>query len=294
MCSSSGANGIVRPRSMHKHASAYASYPPVAESQSIILPPPRADDVGTALILVLTALVAIAPIIHPSAQVAIGVSVTLTTALSARRRSRQAFSLGLFWTLVAAAQLSGVYYQQVTFGCSIVAYGIIVWAVPSLGFTMGWARRGRLTRDVLLLMIAVVLTSSVALVCWYRLTAPDLNDLVHNFVPDLSPAVLLIGAVGFSMANALVEEVAYRGVLMHALDAAVGVSAASVVVQAIPFGMLHYGGGFPRGWVGVVLAIGYGIMMGLIRRRAQGMLAPWLAHVLTDISIAAIVLSLAR
>ncbi len=249
---------------------------------------------GTALILILSALVAIAPVTHEETEVAIAASVALITVVAAWTRSRQAFSLGLFWTIAAAARLSGIYYSQIALGSSIVAYTLMVWAAPALGLTLGWARMGRISRDVLLLIIAIVLISSVALLLWYRLTAPDLKDLAQNFVPDLSPAVLFVGAVGFSMVNALVEEVAYRGVLMHALDAALGVGAASVLVQAIPFGLLHFSGGFPRGWIGVGLAVIYGIMMGMVRRRGQGMLAPWIAHVFTDISIAAIVLSLAQ
>ena len=32
-------------------------------------------------------------------------------------------------------------------------------------------------------------------------------------------------------------------------------------------------------------------MMGAVRRRSGGMLAPWIAHVLTDVAIAGIILS---
>ncbi len=127
-----------------------------------------------------------------------------------------------------------------------------------------------MTRDVLFLIAAVVLISSAALLVWYYVTVPDLRDLVHNFVPHVSPTLLILGAIMFSMVNALLEEVAYRGVLLHAVDPARGVGAVSLFMQAIPFGLLHFSGGFPRSWIGVGLAVIYGVIQGVIRRRAQG------------------------
>jgi membrane protease YdiL (CAAX protease family) len=220
------------------------------------------------------------------------VGIGFATAVAAYRRSRAAVHLGVFWTLVAVAQLFGVRYSQFTFGFSIAAYAAIVWSVPWLRGTVGWARRGTLGWDVRLLIAAVVATSSVGLIVWHQLTSADLSDISRDFIPDVAPWLLIIGALGFSMVNAMVEEVAYRGVMMHALDAAFGVGVVALVLQAVPFGIMHMTGGFPRGYVGVALATVYGLMMGLIRRRSQGMLAPWLAHVLTDAAIAAIVLGM--
>src|SRR5437762_2523301 len=42
------------------------------------------------------------------------------------------------------------------------------------------------------------------------------------------------------------------------------------------------------------LAAVYGVLLGALRRRAGGLLAPWTAHVLTDLAIAGIVLALVR
>jgi hypothetical protein len=106
--------------------------------------------------------------------------------------------------------------------------------------------------------------------------------------------LLAPGAVLFAMLNAAIEEAAYRGILLSALDATLGAGAVSVLVQAIAFGALHLYGGFPRGIVGVFLAFVYGLMLGALRRKAGGLLAPWIAHVLTDIVIFSIVIALAR
>jgi hypothetical protein len=95
------------------------------------------------------------------------------------------------------------------------------------------------------------------------------------------------------MVNAAVEEGAYRGVILHALDRSLGTGFAALLLQALAFGAIHIRG-FPRGWIGVGLACIYGLLMGVIRRRAGGMFAPWIAHVFTDVVIAGILVFLAR
>jgi hypothetical protein len=41
----------------------------------------------------------------------------------------------------------------------------------------------------------------------------------------------------------------------------------------------------------VGLASIYGLMMGIVRRQARGMLGPWMAHVMADVTIGAILLA---
>jgi hypothetical protein len=106
-----------------------------------------------------------------------------------------------------------------------------------------------------------------------------------------APWLIALGAVGFSMCNAAVEESVWRGVLLQGLQS-VGPRGAAVILQAISFGVAHIHG-FPRGAVGVVLAAVYGVMMGVIRLRSEGMLAPWIAHVFADLTIIAILAKLA-
>ena len=52
--------------------------------------------------------------------------------------------------------------------------------------------------------------------------------------------------------------------------------------------------GVPRGAVGVLLAGVWAVMLGLLRRRAGGILAPFMAHVVADATIAVIILSSTR
>jgi len=117
--------------------------------------------------------------------------------------------------------------------------------------------------------------------------------MVEAYVPDRPLGLLVAGGLIFSMVNAAVEEGAYRGVISHALDSSLGPGFAALLLQAIAFGAIHIRG-FPRGWFGVGLACIYGLLMGVIRRRAGGMFAPWIIHVFTDVVIAGILVFLAR
>jgi membrane protease YdiL (CAAX protease family) len=97
--------------------------------------------------------------------------------------------------------------------------------------------------------------------------------------------MLPVVAVGFAMLNAAMEEFAFRGIIMQALDSAIGVGSASIIIQAASFGLFHYMAGFPHGSWGLVMATGYGFMLGMLRRRSRGIAACWIAHVLADIVI---------
>ena len=98
----------------------------------------------------------------------------------------------------------------------------------------------------------------------------------------------------FSVVNAAVEEAAYRGVVLGALETARVPTATALVLQAAAFAALHFQAGFPRGLVGVALTFVYGLVLGALRRRAGGLLAPVITHVLTDLVIVTIVLALVR
>jgi uncharacterized protein len=99
-----------------------------------------------------------------------------------------------------------------------------------------------------------------------------------------------LGAL-FAAANAAAEEVFFRGAFLAGLTEA-GVAMA-LAIQAASFGLLHLAG-FPGGWVGVVLSAGYGATLGLLRIRAQGLTAPWVAHSLADLAIISVIVWVAK
>ena len=184
------------------------------------------------------------------------------TALAWYRRAPAATSLGLLFATCVILGLLGVGPQQVVFTAALAVYAVVI--------------------------------SAVALLSWYVVARPDLADLVRTFVPNWSLWLLVPGALLLSIVNAATEEAAYRGVVLEALDTALGPGPLAVFLQALAFGALHFRGGFPRGTVGVGLVFVYGVALGALRRKTNGLLAPWIVHVLTDLVIFAIVLALAR
>jgi hypothetical protein len=245
------------------------------------------------IVLSLTALLTIVPLL-PILAIPAGVAIVVLTILAWRRRDQPGASLGLFSTASVVLAIAGVGPQQVLFPIAFTAYFIVVWRVPWLRRASSWLRRGAIHGALLALAAAIVAVAAVALLAWYAIVKPDLADIVRTYVPAQPVAWLAPGAVVVAMLNAAIEEAAYRGILLSALDATLGPGAVSVLLQAIAFGALHLYGGFPRGIVGVFLAFVYGLMLGALRRKAGGLLAPWIAHVLTDIVIFSIVIALAR
>ncbi len=127
----------------------------------------------------------------------------------------------------------------------------------------------------------------VALLGWLALFHPDLSA-VRAALPAAPLAVLVLGGLGFAVVNAVLEELVFRGVLQSSLEPTFG-AAGAILLQAVSFGVEH-AHGIPRGPVGVLLAGTWAVMLGVLRRHTGGLLAPVVAHVVADATIAVIVL----
>jgi hypothetical protein len=245
------------------------------------------------LVVSVTLLVTAAPLVPSNAAICAAVGIALLVVVAWYKRCRAAAPVSTFCVICLGLAFCGVPYFQVVLGVGLLCYAGVVRGVPWLRGTATWTRWGSFDREVRRLSAAACLLAAVALLSWYLLLHPNVADIVKAFVPDLPLGLLIVGGLIFSMVNAAVEEGAYRGVILHALDTSLGPGFAALLLQALAFGAVHIGG-FPRGWLGVGLACIYGLFMGVIRRRAGGMFAPWIAHVFTDVAIAGILLGLAR
>lgn len=162
----------------------------------------------------------------------------------------------------------------------------------ALAFTFGFGRdllatieRGRLGRTEWGLVALIAVVAAMALIGWVVLLSPDLTRL-RAMLPDW-PIPALVGAgLAFSVANAVLEEVIWRGVFQRWLMSFMP-AAAAVCVQAASFGAAHYAG-FPSGAIGMALAGVYGLMMGALALRSGGLAAPIVAHVVADAVIFAV------
>ncbi|MCY7401568.1 MAG: CPBP family intramembrane metalloprotease [Nocardioides sp.] len=78
------------------------------------------------------------------------------------------------------------------------------------------------------------------------------------------------------------------GGLLSALTDVLGVRMA-VVLQAVAFGALHLHG-VPSGPVGIVMAGAWGLLLGVMRVRSRGLLAPYVTHLAADATIVLLML----
>jgi CAAX protease family protein len=162
----------------------------------------------------------------------------------------------------------------------LTIYVVIVLATSPLRNSICWLRLGRFSLEVQLLTLTASVLAPVGLIWWYTQYrySSDLSGLGSQ-VPNWSLPWLILGGVGFSVGNALLEEIVFRGVLFEALAEGFGALPA-MIAQGVAFGIVH-AHGFPRGVVGVLLASVYGISLGLLRLRSGGLLAPFIAHVVS-------------
>jgi membrane protease YdiL (CAAX protease family) len=198
-------------------------------------------------------------------------------------REIQAIHISLFAAFFVIAPFLFPLLRQWPFNLLVplLLYGVVCATVPALRCSILWLRLGRVDKKAALLVISMAAVSGLALYVWRLALAPDLS-LHLKYIPAMPLWVFPLAGLGFSVFNAAVEEAIYRGVIMQSMDSAFGPGVVSIFVQAWLFGAMHYLQGFPNGVWGLVMATVYGLMLGWLRRRSQGMLAPWLAHICAD------------
>ena len=254
----------------------------------LIQHPPPSNLPGKGVICFSVILLSIVPFsIHIDAWAA-GLSLFLVvTAVLAR--DVQAIHLSLFAAAGIAAPYLRPQFRSWPYALliPILSYGLVVLAVPRLRRSLLWLRPGNVDREAVLSVAAVSVISGTALVIWYHALNPDLAVQLKN-MPDMPVWLFPFAGMAFAVSNAAMEEFAFRGVVMQSLDSTFGPGFVSIAVQAWLFGAMHFLQGFPKGGWGLAMTVVYGIMLGWIRRRSRGMLAPWAAHVCADLVIFAV------
>jgi len=175
---------------------------------------------------------------------------------------------------------------------SVVLYLYLALLIAPLRRSMDWFRFGQPSRNMLIFAVVVVLLSALGLIGWVHFANPSMAEHVSK-LPRLSPQKFAVYMGGFAMINALQEEIMWRGVVMGAIDSAIGAGIISIIIQAAIFGMAHFNGGFPGGWAGVGLAGSFGLGMGILRRYTRGLLLPWVVHSAADFVVISLVVHFA-
>lgn len=197
------------------------------------------------------------------------------------RRRPALFARALFWPLFFVGLLALPW--PLSFIVPLGLYLAIYAAAPRLRAATGWLAAGRFTAATLAWMLPTILVTSGSLLAWVFLFRPDLTDLAR-MVPASGPVALVVVGVLFSLGNAVWEELILKGIAWNSLAAVFRSDWAINVGQAALFGIIHVGG-FPRGWIGVLMATLYGLVLGVIRRQSRGLAAPIVTHVFADATI---------
>ncbi|UJR78794.1 CPBP family intramembrane glutamic endopeptidase [Sandaracinus amylolyticus] len=227
-------------------------------------------------------------VLAPTDLALVPVVASLVIALGAMRTAPATRAITSLVAVLAVVSWTGILWQP-AMAIALGAFALLARSLPRLAPGPTWRARGEVPWLATLVVGGV---TPIALVLWLVVMQPDLGDVLRTYVPDETPLALMIaGGVVFAIVNAALEELIWRGVLQDRLEALVG-PVAAIVLQALSFGVAH-AHGVPRGVVGVVLAGTWAVMLGALRRHARGLVAPVIAHVIADATIATIVLVLA-
>ena len=194
-------------------------------------------------------------------------------------------AIAVLATAICGIAMTGLAWQGVM-PLAVVALTAVAKLWPQLGSVR--QPRGRVP---LWSTVGCAAVTPVALTLWLRLSESDVSDIVA-LVPDVGLPLLVLGGAAFAVVNAVLEELIWRGIFQSRLTELFGVPWA-IAIQAASFGVAH-AHGVPRGFIGVTLAGIWGGMLGVLRARTGGLLAPVLAHVVADATIAYLIISLAR
>lgn len=186
----------------------------------------------------------------------------------------------------------------------VLAFGMSIWPAPlllavvllwvfgrlwsPLRPTLAWLHRGRFTSDLPWLVLATIVLSAIALTVWAQLVHPEVSPFLAA-LRSMPPAAAIAGIVVFALINSACEEAVFTGAFLHELRGVLDVRIA-LGVQSLAFGLMHIEG-FPSGLIGVALGTVYGVMLGVIRVRSRGMVAPYTAHVMADVTIGVLAVS---
>lgn len=203
------------------------------------------------------------------------------------KKNVRLFAAALFWPLLFLGIMTLLWPW--CFIAPLAAYFLVYLGSNRFRTAATPLLTGRLDSCLAGWMLATILISSSSLVVWFSVFHPRLDDLT-GMVPSVGPAKLIALAGIFSILNAAWEELIFRGLAWNSLREAFGSYRLVNIGQAILYGLAH-AVGFPRGWTGIVMATLYGYVLGAMRHRSEGLLAPTITHIFADATICALIYS---
>ena len=219
-----------------------------------------------------------------------GIAAILLTTIAMVRQMVAASSIGILLVAFLLLGLIGLGPKRVLFGLAFVVYGVVISRVPYLRAVAPWRRAGSCDLRQVAVGAAFGLLSGLALAAWYEGRPEELADII-DIAQGWSIWALASAGVLLAVTNAVLEEAVYRGVVQDSLERVLRPGVTTLVLQAAVFATLHFPTGILQGFAGVGLAFFYGLVLGHLRRRSEGLAVPVIAHTITDLVIVGIVLA---
>ena len=163
-----------------------------------------------------------------------------------------------------------------------VGYFLVVVGVARLRRSIHWLRVGKISGASILATVVVMGLTSLALVLFRAVTPPDV-DSYSAALPFESLGGVIMAGIVFTIANATLEELVFRGILFDALESQWG-AWVTLVATSLLFSVGHLRG-YPSGLVGACLAAVFGLAMGGLRLWTGGLALPIVAHMGADATI---------
>ena len=253
---------------------------------------PRTDMRSEAVVVVsLTGLAIVLPFGRSAGMLAVGgIAAILLTTVAIGRKMAAAGSIGVLLVAFLLIGLTGLRPKRLLFGLAVVVYLVAASRLPWLREVAPWRRAWSCSPRQGAIAAASGLVAGSALWAWYEARPENLADVV-DLARDWSIWTLLSLGVLAAVINAVVEEAVYRGIVQDSLERVLRPGAAALVLQASVYASLHFPSGILQGFAGAGLALFYGLVLGLLRRRSGGLGAPVIAHTVTDLVIVGIVLA---
>ncbi len=164
----------------------------------------------------------------------------------------------------------------------LLAYAAVVLAWPRLRRSAPRIAVGRVGGWPLVAAVVIGLATMAGLMLFQNFARPDVADLATR-LPVAAFGNLLFAGLWFSLLNATLEELVFRGVLWG-IVAAEWNSGVALGATTILFGMGHLHG-YPPGPFGAVLAGCFGLAMGLLRWWTDGLGLAIAVHICADATI---------
>ncbi len=235
-------------------------------------------------------IIAIIPIIYKGKLDWIGAFFQLFVTLYFLKKKSPLFGHSLFFLLLSLIlQIPLTQYMWIIhLLIASTLYLIILFSFKSLKRSTNWLQPGHINKTILFWIIYIICLSSAALILWTSIIHPTTVNYKVEY-PNLNILIIILGIIGFSVLNGTLEEFVFRGIFFNGLDNIFNRTIITIFIQAVFFGLLHFEG-FPGGALGIGLSTGYGLVLGILRNKSHGLVAPILVHIFTDITIGIILL----